>query len=53
MTTPEFNNLAEGVFNGRLAEVDLVTKTILILNCKILAKELLQINPNICLLKMN
>ena len=27
ITTPEFNNLAEGVFTARLAQADLVTKT--------------------------
>ena len=27
MTTPEFNNLAAGVFNARLAQANLVTKT--------------------------
>ena len=27
ITTPEFNNLAAGVFTARLAQADLVTKT--------------------------
>ena len=27
ITTPEFNNLAAGIFNARLAQADLVTKT--------------------------
>ena len=31
-TTPEFNTLAAGVFTARLAQADLVTQTVLILN---------------------
>ena len=42
ITTSEFNKLAADVFNARLVQGNLVTKT-LILNCQILIKKLLQI----------
>ena len=53
ITTPEFNKLAADVFNARLAQANLITKTDLILNCRILTEKLLQIKQNIYLLKIN
>ena len=53
ITTPEFNNLAASVFTARLARANLVTKTDFDTELKKIVTELLQINPNICLLKMN
>ena len=41
ITTPEFNNLAAGVFDTRLARVNLVTKTDFDIKLKKLVKELL------------
>ena len=40
----DYNNLASNVFNARLAQANLITKTDLILNCQILTEKLLQIN---------
>ena len=58
-TTREFNILAARVFNTRLTQANLVTKTafdvklqILMLNYKALIKRLTQ-TKNICLLKLN
>ena len=41
------------VFNARLAQANLVTKQILMLNYQVLTKGLLQIKQNTYLLKMN
>ena len=49
----EFNKLAADVFNARLAQVNLVTKKILMLSCRVLTEKLLKIKQNTCLLKMN
>ena len=35
ITTPEFNTLAADVFNARLAQANLITKTDLKLNCQV------------------
>ena len=43
ITTPEFNNLAARAFTARLARENLVTKQILILNCKNSIKKLIKI----------
>ena len=48
--TPEFNTLAAGVFNIRLTQAILITKTDF---DQVLTGRLLQIKQNICLLKMN
>ena len=54
ITTPDFNTLAAGLFNVRLPQVDLVTKTYFYTKLKKkTVTKLLQINPNVCLLKMN
>ena len=53
ITTLEFNISAARVFNARLAQSDLVTKTDLILSYRVLVKRLLQIKQSIWLLKMN
>ena len=62
ITTPELNKLTTEILKARLAQantvnIDLSGKyrqiQILILNCKILVKELLQIKQTICLLKIN
>ena len=53
ITTPEFNTLATDIFNTRLAQANLITKTILMLNCQVLTEKLPQIKQNICLMKMN
>ena len=41
ITTPEFNSLAAIVSNAKLAQVNLRTKKILMLNCQLLTEELL------------
>ena len=51
--TPEFNRLAADVFNARLAQADLITKTDFDAKLSILTEKLLQINQNIYLLKIN
>ena len=54
ITTPEFNTLAADVFNARLAEAILVTKTDFDAKLSSLnRKKILEINQNTCLLKMN
>ena len=53
ITTPEFNTLAARVFNARLAQANLITKTDFDTRLKKLVTELLQITQSICLLKMN
>ena len=51
--TPEFNRLAADVFNARLAQAHLITKTDFDAKLSILTEKLLQINQNIYLLKIN
>ena len=53
MITPEFSTSAADVFNARLAQAYLITKTILMLNCQVFIEKLPQINQYVCLLKMN
>ena len=53
ITTQEFNKRTTENFNTRLAQANLITKQILMLNYKVLVKGLLQIKQGICLLKMN
>ena len=53
ITTPEFNTLAADVFNARLAQADLITKTDFNAKLSSLNRKLLQINQNIYLLKMS
>ena len=53
ITFSEFNTLAAGVFNARLVQANLITKTILMLNCQVLIEKSLQINQNSFLLKMS
>ena len=50
--TLEFNILAARVFNAEIALSNLITKTDFDTELKIIS-ELLQINLNICLLKLN
>ena len=47
ITTPEFNTLPASVFNARLAQATLKTKT----DCQALIEKLLQTKQNIYLLK--
>ena len=51
--TPEFNRLAADVFNARLAQANLTTKTDFDAKLSISTEKLLQINQNIYLLKIN
>ena len=51
-TTPEFINLAAGVFTARLAQANLVTKTNFDVRLQSLNKRLTP-KQNICLLKLN
>ena len=53
ITTPKLNTLAARVFNAKLAQADLVTKTYFHAKLKKIVTELLQINLNICLLQLN
>ena len=53
ITTPEFNNLAAGVFTARLAQANLVTKTDFNTKLMNLNKKLTQTKQNTCMLKMN
>ena len=52
VATSEFNTLAANVFNARLAQANLITKTDLMLSCQVLIKKLLQIKRNIFLMIM-
>ena len=52
ITTPEVNALATDVFNARLAQVNLITKTILMLNCRLFTEKLRKIKHKIYLLKI-
>ena len=54
ITTLEFNTLAADVFNARLAQVNVITKTnVLMLKFQVFTEKLPQINKNIYLLKMS
>ena len=53
ITTPEFNNLAAGIFTARLAQTTLVTNADFANKLKSLNKKLTQTKLNIYLLKMN
>ena len=53
ITTLEFNKLIDDVFNARIAQANLITKQSLTLDYQIVTKNLLQINQNIYLLRMN
>ena len=53
ITTPGFNNLAADVFNTKLAQANLITKTDLMLKCQVLIEKLPQIKQSTYLLKMN
>ena len=53
ITTPEFNNLAAGVFTARLTKANLVTKTDFDAKLQKLNKKLIQTKQSICLLKLN
>ena len=53
ITTPECNTLAADVFNVRLAQANLITKTDFDVSCRVLREKLLKINQSTCLLKMN
>ena len=53
ITTPKFNTLAADVFNARLAQANLITKTEFDSRLSSLNKKLLQINQNIYLLEIN
>ena len=52
VATSEFNTLAANVFNARLAQANLITKTDLMLSCQALTEKLLQIKQNIFLMIM-
>ena len=51
--TQKFNKLAGDVFNARLSQGNLATKTDLMINYRILTEKLLQIKQNTYLLKIN
>ena len=53
ITTPEVNTLAADVFNARLAQANLTTKTDLMQNCGELTEKLRKIKQKMYLLKMN
>ena len=53
ITTPEFNNLAAGVFTARLTRANLLTKTDFDAKLQNLKKNLIQTKQSICLLKLN
>ena len=55
ITTPGFNTLAADVFNARLAQANLVTKTDFEAkkSSQVLIEKLPQIKQNICLLKIS
>ena len=52
VATSEFNTLAANVFNERLAQANLITKTDFMLSCQVLIEKLLQIRQNIFLMIM-
>ena len=49
ITTPEFNTMAASIFNARLAQANVITKTEFDAKLSGLKKKLLQIKQNICL----
>ena len=51
--TSKFTTLATNVFNMRIAQANLITKTVLMLNYQCLTEKLLKINQIMYLLKMN
>ena len=53
ITTPEFNNLAAGVFTARLTQANLVTKTDFYTKLQELNKKINSNKTSICLLKLN
>ena len=53
ITTPKFNILAASVFNSRLAQADLVTKTGFDAKLQSLNKKINSNKTSICLLKLN
>ena len=53
ITTPEFNKLAADVFNARLAQANLITKTDFDTKLSSLNRKITQNKQNTCLLKMN
>ena len=53
INTAEFNTLVADIFNARLAQANLITRQISMLNRQVLTEKLLQINQNIYLLKMS
>ena len=53
ITTPEFNTLAADVFNARLAQASLITKTDFDANLSSLNRRIRQTKQNIYLLKMS
>ena len=53
ITTPEFNTLAADVFNARIAQANVITKTVFDAKLSSLTGKLLQIIQNSYLLKMN
>ena len=53
ITTPECNTLAANVFNARIRLANLIPKRDLDTELKKKKTELFQVNPNICLLKIN
>ena len=48
ITTPEFNTMAASIFNARLAQANVITKTEFDAKLSGLKKKLLQIKQNIC-----
>ena len=53
ITTPEFNTLAASVFNARLAQANLITKTDFDAKLSSLNRKVTANKTQICLLKMN
>ena len=49
ITTPKFNTMAANVFNARLVQANVIKKPIVMPNCQVLIKRLLQIKQNIYL----
>ena len=45
--TPKFSKLAVDVFNAKLTQANLITKTKLILSCQVLTEKLLKIKLNL------
>ena len=53
INTAQFNTLVADIFNARLAQANLITRQISMLNRQVLTEKLLQIYQNIYLLKMS